>query len=167
MVKLRFTYHLFKLDNLCSWGILWFVAYKVWTELRKKAFRFSAAAAWNNLQSDLKLQNTINLNHLKSMVKSVESRLPVCKCFIWSFKCYCYCCCYKGGLMLKRLNRLYILQYLYSVYFGAATFQRQMLYFLLHCIYLTLPAGCVKCKDIEGWRWCNSNSTRTNNNSHI
>ena len=35
---------------------------KVWTELRKKAFRISAPNTWNNLQTDLQLQKPSNLD---------------------------------------------------------------------------------------------------------
>ena len=41
-----------------------------------------APDAWNKLQSELHLQNLIPVTEFKALMKTVESRLSVCKCFI-------------------------------------------------------------------------------------
>lgn len=51
--------------------------------LEKKALIFSALTAWNNVETEL--CNIVALKTFKTMVKSNESRLPVCKGFIGFF----------------------------------------------------------------------------------
>ena len=55
---------------------------KVRTEIGKKAFRFSAPVGWNNLLTELNLQHLVPLTDFKDLVKTLEPRLSVCKCFI-------------------------------------------------------------------------------------
>ncbi len=51
------------------------------TELGKTSFKYAAASDWNLLQKQMKLQNLVSYNYLKSLLCNLESNLTVCNCF--------------------------------------------------------------------------------------
>lgn len=56
------------------------------TEMGKKAFRFSAPDAWNNLQSELHLHHIVSLNEFKALVITLVSEHSLFKCFLFFYK---------------------------------------------------------------------------------
>ena len=52
---------------------------RVYTELGRSAFSFSAPSAWNSLQSTLKMNSLVSFGHFKSMIVNLLS--SVCTCF--------------------------------------------------------------------------------------
>lgn len=68
--------------SLRSLDVLRLTVPRVRTEFGKTAFRFSAPSTWNKLQNEFMIQYIVPLNSFKAMVKSVESRLSLCKCFM-------------------------------------------------------------------------------------
>lgn len=77
----------------------------LWTKRVSRGSRFSAPMSWNNLQIEHKFQNIVPLYSFKTMVKSTESTLSVCQCFIWVFFCPVVtlrCCHCWQGLPCKR-----------------------------------------------------------------
>lgn len=57
--------------------ILQFSVPKVGTEPGKMGSRFLSPRAWNNLQTDLKLQNVVTLEEFRAVVKSLQSSARV------------------------------------------------------------------------------------------
>ena len=93
--------------NLRSLNFVQFVVPRVWTEMGKKAFRFSAPFGRNNLQTEFKLQNLVSLNVFKSAVKTLEPKVSECRCFhSWSssIMSLCYmrleCICSRSNYVL-------------------------------------------------------------------
>ena len=67
--------------NLRSQDLFLLSVPKVRTELGKKAFRFAAPHAWNELQKDLKLKDLVSLDTFKSMLSNLEANTSGCRCF--------------------------------------------------------------------------------------
>lgn len=51
------------------------------TEVGKAAFRFSAPTTWNNLQKDLNLKDLVPISQFKLLLKGLEMKSTICKCF--------------------------------------------------------------------------------------
>ncbi len=51
------------------------------SELGKKAFMYAAPTDWNLLQSKLKLQNLLSLDHFKTVIRQMETDSTICNCF--------------------------------------------------------------------------------------
>ncbi len=53
----------------------------VLSELCKKAFMYAAPTDWNLLQSNLKLQNLLSLDHFKTIIQQMQIDSMICNCF--------------------------------------------------------------------------------------
>ena len=67
---------------LRSNNILHLAVPRVWTEMGKKAFSFSAPSAWNTLQSELKMSELDSLEAFRSFLKDrLQKSFQQCLCF--------------------------------------------------------------------------------------
>lgn len=69
--------------SLRSTGFVTLTVPRVFTELRRKAFRFAAPSAWNSLQDELNLSDLIPL---ESFVKILKTRSYISVSFTWLIK---------------------------------------------------------------------------------
>ncbi len=51
------------------------------SELGKKAFMYAAPSDWNHLQSNVKLQSLMSLDHFKRVIWQMEIDSTTCNCF--------------------------------------------------------------------------------------
>lgn len=68
--------------NLRSQELFLLSVPKARTELGKRAFRYAAPTAWNELQGSLNLQELVSLGHFKLVLKNLEVAKSGCKCFV-------------------------------------------------------------------------------------
>ena len=54
---------------------------KVRTEMGKKAFKYAAPFAWNNLQTQLQFKELLSLHAFKKTIKDLDVDTQVCRCF--------------------------------------------------------------------------------------